>query len=203
MRKSIRLAGPALAAAVALLAAGCSSDSGSGDGDGDDKKKEQPDGEQTDSTDPDDADPDGDAEPGTLDGAYVGVWGSSEGDALLRLGSDRVATLILETEACLGGASEAAGQTVIALQCAESTEYGAGRAEVSGEVLTIDWDGGGEKQYDRLADVDVDLNDLNLGELGLEELENFDPSQLDLDGIDLSEIEDLLPPGESIDIGGD
>jgi hypothetical protein len=202
MDKSIRLAGPALAAVVALLAAGCGSD-GDSDGGGD-GKDEKPDAEQTDPSDADGAE-----DPATgegLDSAYHGVWASDSGEALLRLGGDRIATLVLETGLCVGAASETAGQTMITVQCDEASadaDYTVGRATVDGQALTVAWEGAGEHAYSWLADVDVDLAELDLSELNLD-FEGFDPSQLDLEGLDLSELEKMLPPGSGdVDFGSD
>lgn len=188
-----RLVGPALVAAAALLAAGCSS---GGD---------EPDEEQTDPSDAaaeesaDAADTEDGAGEGSgrLDPAFVGIWAAESGDALLHLGSDSLATLILDTEACLGAASGAAGQTVVQVQCAGDSEYGTGRAETSDQVLTITWENGGSQQYQWVADSGIELSGLDLGDLGIEDLDDFRPEDLDLGGVDLGELEGLLPGGST------
>ena len=206
MERSIRLAGPALAAAAVLLAAGCSSSGDDKDGQGAD----QTGAGQTDSGESDDAAGDedgggdtGDGNPRLLDSAFVGVWAADDGGSLLHLGSDTLATLVLADEGCLGAASPAGGQTVISVKCTKSTDYGVGRAEVNDQVLTVDWEGSGARAYVWVADAGVDFADLDLAELGLEELAGFDPEDLNLGDLDLEELEDLLPPGNPIDIGGD
>lgn len=197
MNKAIRLAAPALAAAVVLLTGACGSD---GDGEA---KDDKPETEETAGGDAGDSGDSGDGEAGAgLDSAYTGVWASDTGEGLLRLGEDRIATLVLESGVCVGAAADAAGQTVINVQCEQPGEYGTGRATVDGQALTVAWEDAGERTYTWLADVDVDLADLPLDELDLD-FEGFDPSRLDLDGIDLSELEDMLPPGGDVDFGSD
>ncbi|WP_103503493.1 MULTISPECIES: hypothetical protein [Streptomyces] len=198
MNKPIRLAGPALAAAVVLLATGCGSsgdDDAAEDSAADQSEQQGTDGEDTGDADADGEEP-GDDTGGTVSAELAGIWGSSSGgDTLLQIGSDGLATLITPNDACLGGAQEAAGQVVISLQCSVATEYNAGRAEVSGEGLTVAWDGGGQRLYERIADQAVDFADLDLGEFGLDELEGFDPGSIDFEGIDLDELESILPGG--------
>lgn len=197
MEKSMRLAGPALAAAVLLLAGACSS----GDDGGAEAKDDKPDTEQTDPDGTEGEDADADGPGGGLDSAYTGVWASNTGEALLRLGDDGIAALILESGPCLGAANEAAGQTMVSVRCEQSTEFTVGIATVDGQQLTIDWEGTGQRMYTWMADLDVGFGELDLGELNLD-FDGFDPGELDLDGIDLSDLEGLLPPG-GIDIGSD
>ncbi|MFX4294524.1 hypothetical protein [Streptomyces bohaiensis] len=186
----IRLAGPALAAAVMLLAAGC----GSSDDSSDDAATEETGASEQEGDDGAGADEDGaDDAAGGETGAIAGIWGSVSGqDTLLQIGDDGLATLLTADDACLGGAQSMGDHSMISLQCSVATGYSSGEATLNGEALTVGWESG-ETVYERIADQAVDLAELNLGELGLEELEGIDLDNIDFEGFDIDELESLLP----------
>lgn len=186
----IRLAGPALAAAVMLLAAGC----GSSDDSSDDTATEET-GASEQGDDAEDADEEDGADDaaGGGTGAMAGIWGSVSGeDTLLQIGDDGLATLLTSDDACLGGAQSMGDHSMINLQCSVATGYASGEATLNGEALTVGWESG-ETVYERIADQAVDLAELNLAELGLEELEGIDLDNIDFEGFDIDELESLLP----------
>lgn len=187
----IRLAGPALAAAVMLLAAGC----GSSDDSSDDAATEETGAsEQGGGDEGEDAgEEDGADDAAGETGAIAGIWGSVSGqDTLLQIGDDGLATLLTADDACLGGAQSMGDHSMITLQCSVATGYSSGEATLNGEALTVGWESG-ETVYERIADQAVDLAELNLGELGLEELEGIDLDNIDFEGFDIDELESLLP----------
>lgn len=198
-RVSVRLA--AAAAAAVLLTAGCSGGSENGEENAPDEAGGSgPDG-TVEAAPPSDG-------TGPSDGTdeLNGVWGSPDAGTsagtLLNIGSG-VVTLIEPDGACFGGVVEAAGERVITVTCPDTvTGYGTGVPRLDGDVLTVAWGEGPTQEFTRLADAEVDLGELDLSELeGLDGLENLDPAELDLDGIDWEQLDGILPGGQ-VELGG-
>ncbi|WP_193317858.1 MULTISPECIES: hypothetical protein [Streptomyces] len=193
MRSSIRLAVPAVAAAMLLLGA-CGGDDEDGEGGAlgigeQPEEEQQPEGEaETGGEEGGDAGAEGGAAPTAEE--LEGMWstGLEDADAVLTFTSGSV-TFMESTGAdmsgayCLGTVSGAS----MSLECDNgSTDWSEGTLALNGSELNVTWASGTSETYTSLSDISglEDMPDLgDLGGLGEEELAELEDLEQELEDL--------------------
>lgn len=195
MRKSMRLAAPAIAASAALLLTACGSDD---DGDGGATAGQLPGGDEGGDGNGDGAGGDGGGEAPSSE-ELSGAWQSgSVEDGSVLVFMDGSVSYLPDASVPEGGCGGTVSEGTLSVQC-YSSNWTATEAQLSldGETLNAVWDDGTEQVYEPagqipgleeledMGDMGADMGDM--GDMDLQELEDLqDELQQELDNLENS-----------------